>query len=206
MPKFRARWGARRCWWQSALPASKSERPSGDPSGLQRSSWPRFSGGLWRRCTTPASWAEPSCTATSAWSCGRWSLETAATSPCCWWTRKVEPGPRPCSSRCMVSAPDSGSLPHLLPQSSGKTSCVLETGEELGSRNLWPLTSWLIQGTAASPQPQVRKLLGFSQVSFWLGQPGFSALQSWSERYLGLFLSQWPWTQYLLPDIDLSHL
>lgn len=132
VPKFRARWGARRCWWQSALPASKSERPSGDPSGLQRSSWPRSSGGLWRRCTTPASWAEPSCTATSAWSCGHWSLETAATSPCCWWTRKVEPGPRPCSSRCMVSAPDSGSLPHLLPQSSRKASWVLKTGENWG--------------------------------------------------------------------------
>ena len=103
VPECRARWAARRCWRQITLPVSKSERPSGDPSGLQRSSWPRSSGAPQRRCTTRASWAEPSYTATSAWSCAHWSLETAATSPCCWWTSKVGPGARPCSSRCTVS-------------------------------------------------------------------------------------------------------
>lgn len=122
VPKCRARWAARRCWWQITLPVSKSERPSGDPSGLKRSSWPRSSGAPQRRYTTPASWAEPSYTPTSAWSCGHWSLETAATSPCCWWTSKVGPGPRPCSSKCTVSVPDADSLPHAFPSNSGKAS------------------------------------------------------------------------------------
>lgn len=108
-PKCTARLGAPCCWWQSALLASKSERPSGDLFGLQRSSWPRFSGAPQRLCTAPASWAEPSFTVTSAWSSSHWSLETAATSLCCWWTQAVGPGPRSCSSRCMVSAPDTGS-------------------------------------------------------------------------------------------------
>lgn len=106
--KCMARLGAPCCCWQSALPASKSERPSGDLSGLPRSFWPHFSRAPQRLCTAPASWAEPSCTATSAWSSSRWSLETAATSPCCWWTRAVGPGPRSCSSRCTVSAPHTG--------------------------------------------------------------------------------------------------
>lgn len=147
--KCRARWGAQRCWWPRAPLVSKSERPSGDPSGPQRSSWPRFSGAPWRLCTAPASWAEPSCTATSAWSSSRWSPETAATSLCFWWTQEGEPGPRSCSSQCTVSA-----APALAPCPATrhwKASHSWELGRPGFQRPLAPdLTA-----DAAAPHPQV---------------------------------------------------
>lgn len=52
---------------------------------------------------------------------------------------------------------------------------------ERSPRNLWLLTSRLIQGTVAPPHPQVRKLLGLSHVSFWLGPPDSATGQPWSE-------------------------
>lgn len=119
-------------------------------SGLQRSSWPRSSGAPQGRYTAPASWAEPSCTATSAWNCGHWSLETAATSPCCWWTSKGRARTQTLQLKVYGEcAWPAGSLPPRLPIKLREG--ILNPGNwgEQSSRNLWLLTSWLIQGTVA---------------------------------------------------------